>query len=115
MALAFTVKSQWTDTLRLHLIGNLVFSGNYTSGGDTINFGNVSADSYPVIVKSASPPLWVDIAGQSTFLYNQVYGTTINNGKVKVISAGSELSAGAYPAGITGDIITFHAVFLKFK
>lgn len=115
MAVSFTVKTQWTDTMKLHLIGNFAFSGNYTTGGDTINFGALSTDTQPVIVKSGSPPFWVDIAGQTTLLYNFVYGLTINNSKIKIISGGAELAAGAYPGGVTGDTITYHAVFNKFQ
>jgi len=38
--------------------------------------------------------------------YITVQGTALNNWKLKAIAAGgTEISAGAYPAGVTGDIV----------
>src|ERR1700676_1728819 len=110
MALAVAVVDHWDDGKRLHVVGTLTASSTYSTNGDTLNFG-LSA------IKSASPPVWVDFNNLSKYLLKFVFGTNIANGKMKVAlpDTGLELAAGNYPAGLTGDSITFHAIFRKFK
>ncbi len=110
MAIAVTITDRWNDGKRLHVSGTLGFSGNYATGGDTLDFtGKVTASRAPV-------DLSVD--GQAGFKYNAVKGTTIANNKVKVFQTGAavsspfaELAAAAYPAGVTGDTVGFQAIF----
>lgn len=110
MALAVTVTNHWEDTKRVMVIGTLVATGNYVTGGDTINFGDP-------LIKSNSAPLFVVFNRLSKYLMAMVFGTLISNGKVKftVPDTGLEVAAGAYPAGITGDTITFFAIFKKHR
>jgi len=48
-------------------------------------------------------------------------GSAMNNGKVKIFQQGGssgpfpELAAGAYPAAITSDTITFYGIFQKLQ
>ena len=108
MSLALTVKDHWTDGKRILVVFSLVASGNYSTGGDTINFGVTT-------IKSQSAPEFVVIEGQLLNGYKFVYGSNISTGnKMKVIVAGAELAAGAYGAGVTADIITGYAIFPKF-
>lgn len=119
MSVTFTVSGQ-KDIKGLLVTGGLKFTGSYVTGGDTINFGLLSIDSFAKYIKSNSPPYVCMITGQgvasgSNYTYQFIPGTTINNGKVKIYLAGTELSAGAYPAGITGDVVTFSSQFPKFQ
>jgi hypothetical protein len=110
MALAVTVKDHWTDGNRINVTGTLTGSGNYTTNGDTLDFGLPE-------IKSASTPTFVDIYGKGANLYKFVPGTTIKNGKVKIVvcNTGSEFANGAYDATVTADVISFKATFHKFR
>ncbi len=101
--------NHWASLNKIHVVGTLTFSGNYTSGGDTLNFG------LPLI-KSNSCPIYVVMTGVGIYLYRLVIGTTIANSKVKIFSlaTGLEIGAGAYPGGVTADAVTFYAIFPKF-
>jgi hypothetical protein len=120
MAVTFKVVKQWEDTQVVHVIGTLVFSGNYVTGGDSLNFGALSADTLGVSIKSGSPPLWIAI--QATGGYNFV-GTPLGtpfvpvtpNTKVQtyVDSTGLELAAAAYPGALLASGAQFAAQFPK--
>lgn len=101
----------------------LVFSGSYATGGDTLDFTNAG-------VNSAVPP-GIDIGGKVVRVsidsnggaasqggiggyFQFIPGTTLLNGKLKVFSAaGVELAAGAYPAAVTGDLVLAEVVWKK--
>lgn len=115
------------------ILFNVAFSGSYSTGGDALNFsgsGTLPATQDPAFVGMyAGIPseslLQVDAwsqGGQITYLYVPIVtksGTpsTINpqsGVKVKILSAlGTELSAGSYPAAITGDTVTGWAAFTR--
>ena len=105
MSIALTVTDHWSDTKRIHVVGTLAFSGNYATGGVAVSFADIK-------IKSASPPVYVAVSGLSKYLYLFNYAT----GKLKNIvpDTGVEVSAAAYPAGITGDTVTIYAIFPKF-
>ncbi|MBI4872713.1 MAG: hypothetical protein HY814_14235 [Candidatus Riflebacteria bacterium] len=92
--------------------GTLVFSGNYPTGGDILNLtlfaGAAVKRQAPVAVR-----IWGK--GTSNHFYGYVPGADLTDGKVIVtlVTTGAELVAGAYPAGVTGDVITFEVVFPK--
>ncbi len=95
----------------VYAAGTLAFSGSYATGGDTLDFSAV-ADR----IASSQPPLQLSISSQNGAFnqYVPVQGSALNNWKVKVASpGGTELAAGAYPAGVTSDIVTFQAIFRK--
>lgn len=115
MALAATVTRVWHDGQQMHVLGTVAASGSYATGGDTLD---LAVRGLPA--RNASR--WVELQGESGFAYRWVPGSGISNGKVKVygqeptsatagVIALSELAAGAYPTGITGDAIRFHAIF----
>lgn len=96
-----------------HAIVQVVASGNYTTGGDTLNI-NPSAITDPngkgllgtPLSPTTIPP---SIEGQNIAGYYAqfVAGTTLANGKVKFYqSQAAELAQAAYPAGITGGVLT---------
>lgn len=85
----------------------LTFNGNYATHGDPLSLaGLVPGNSVPNKVEIYERPP----AGTSPTGYRFDYcpGTTVNNGKVAVLtgsaaqSPATELSAGAYPAALTG-------------
>lgn len=114
MAIAVNTTNSWYDGKRLTVLGTLTFSGNYSTGGDTINLAGVKG------FLTSQLPLTFQISGQSGFFYQFVVGTTLANAKVKVLVATTggtnipqaEHTAVAYVAGVTGDVVTFEAILL---
>ena len=117
MALAFTLVDTWDDGKRIHVSGTAAASGNYSTGGDTLDLSQ-----FPVVA-ATQPPVqgtaWMD--GLAGYDYVFAPGSAMNNGKVKIFQQGAsagafpELAAGAYPAAITGDTITFYGIFKKLQ
>ena len=102
---------------------NLPLSGNYTAGGDTVNFETPVQDpaflgaaaEIPASLAPVSLDFW-DASGEILFQIAAVLGTTQANSKIKFGASatfGTELAAGAYPAGLTGAKIQGVAVFHK--
>jgi hypothetical protein len=127
MALAISAAS--IDMTQKHLIMTctIVASGNYTTGGDTLNFQ--TATFTPGIALPATvAPTFVEIkslstSGASGYDYEFKPGTTPANGLMQVFQAPSSGSnplaeipgsPTAYPAGVTGDTIICKAWFKKF-
>ena len=111
MAITPTLKAQWFDGKRLFAHVALVFSGSYVTGGDTLNLQNLG------IKASGAPAGWASIDGQALGAngtqYVWIQGTTQANGKVGVTQgAGAEVTAGAYPASVTGDTVNALFYFL---
>lgn len=118
MVVASVTSTEFTSSM-LHVYGTITASGNYSTAGDTLDFSKQDA------IKSTSVPVQVEVYSAKTagptnlFVYNYSPGTTIANGKCQVFTGAAaqtaltELSAGAYPAGVTGDSIVFHATFPK--
>lgn len=97
----------------LETIHKLTFSGSYSTGGDTLDFTNGGVNSavppaqsqgiVSINVVANGPASSVSSNGGN---YQAQKGTTLANGKLKVFStAGTELSAGAYPSGVTTDVV----------
>src|ERR1700686_3378173 len=86
----------------VYAIATLAFSGNYPTGGDTIDFTTV-ADKLPwtQIIQA-----FAERQNGNAGYYVAVAGTAQNNWKLKAFSGGgTEISAGAYPASITTDAV----------
>jgi hypothetical protein len=85
--------------------GTLAFTGSYATGGDAVSFASLLP-----IAKGASP-VFVEINGIAGYYYQYVKAA----GKIIIWGPGSatQLAAGAYPGGITGDTVSFEAVFPK--
>ena len=106
MAVTATVTKKWFDGKKLWAVVTLVFSGNYSTGGDTVNLQGLGIQS------NQAPFACTDISGQSATLYAWVVGTTQANGKVKCFQGAlAEVSAGAYPGSITGDVVQGQFIF----
>lgn len=106
MTLVLTNTSRWFDGQRLHQVGTIVASGNYvTPNGEPLSFADGE-------IKSSRIPDFVVIQGnQSGYTYGYHPGTDITDGTMAVFLAGAEAAAGPYPGLVTGDTITYHAIF----
>ena len=85
-----------------YAIGVLAFSGNYPTGGDTLDFTTV-ADKLP---STQIIQAFADSQNGNAGYYVPVQGTALNNWKLKAFTGGgTEITAGAYPASVTSDIV----------
>jgi hypothetical protein len=85
-----------------YAIGTLTFSGNYPTGGDTLDFTTV-ADKLP---STQIIQVFADSQNGNAGYYVPVAGAALNNWKLKAFTGGgSELGAGAYPGSVTGDVV----------
>lgn len=117
IALTFTLVDTWDDGKRIHVAGTVAASGNYATGGDTLDLSQFS------LIASAQPPIngtaWMD--GLAGYDYVFFPGAAMNSGKVKMFQQGAaagafpELAAGAYPGAVSGDSITFYGIFKKLQ
>lgn len=100
MAAAITELRREGGQRSITTTGTIVLSGSYTTGGDAL------AIPKPGTTKS---PNFVEFNSKNGNFYQW------DAGKLKAFSApGTELGAGAYAAGYTGDVITYRAEFPKF-
>jgi len=121
MAAKISVVSINSAGQQVRVAFNLVLTGNYPTGGDILDFTQILQDAaFQGIfgnIPSSQPPQQIDIWSQSGNLANHYYpvvGALQTNSKVKIDSAfNTELNAGAYPAGVTGDKIIGEAIFPK--
>lgn len=115
MALTFNIMDTWDDGKRIHVSGTVAASGNYATGGDTLDLSQVP------LVAATQPPVngtaWMD--GLAGYDYVFFPGAAMNANKVKIFQQGAsagafpEVAAGAYPSAITSDTITFYGIFKK--
>jgi hypothetical protein len=105
MAITITLLSNNVDGSGSNLfyaIGTLAFSGNYSVGGDTLDFTQV-ADKLP---STQIIQAFVDSQNGNSGYYVPVAGSALNNWKLKAFTGGgTELTAGAYPASVTSDVV----------
>jgi hypothetical protein len=112
MALAITINDTDGGAQNLYVFGTLTASGNYATGGDTLDFTTVASQ---LGASQAPIQLWVGGSTGDAYSFIRAATPTLANGKLKVNTASNtELAAGAYPARITGDTnLVFEAVFQK--
>jgi len=83
-------------------IATLSFSGNYPAGGDTLDFTQI-ADK---LASSQIVQTFVESQNGNAGYYVVVAGSALNNWKLKCfLGGGTEISAGAYPASVTSDLV----------
>lgn len=111
MSVSLTIQDHWDDGKRLHVVGQLTFTGNYTTGGDAINLALAA-----IKTGAGRIPIIVSVNGLNNFEYDYVTGTNMSNGKIKVqaFSTG-EINQAAYPAGVTGDTVSIYMIVHKFR
>jgi hypothetical protein len=85
-----------------YAIGTLAFSGNYTTGGDTLDFSKV-ADKLPSL---QIIQVFADSQNGNSGYYVPISGSALNNWKLKAFTGGgTEISSGAYPSSVTSDVV----------
>jgi len=113
-----TVTKQWDDGKVLHVIGTVAIGASpltYQAGGIVMSFGGL-------INGATTPPLWCDVKGIAGFKYEFNAGTTNANGLLLIrVEAAvgtntplAEHSTAAIVSGVSGDTISFYAVFAPF-
>jgi hypothetical protein len=112
MALAVTVSyiDAPAGSQFVHAYGTLTFSGSYATGGEAVTWQGLGTQGTQIPSSQAPTKVYVD--GINGYYYQWVAST----GKVKIsTTAATELTATTYPAGVTGDAVTFEAIFLKLQ
>lgn len=85
-----------------YAIGTLTFSGNYSTGGDTLDFTQV-ADK---LGSSQIIQAFAESQNGNSGYYIPIAGSALNNWKLKAFNGGgTEITAGAYPASVTSDVV----------
>ena len=86
----------------VYAIATLTFSGSYPTGGDTLDFTTV-ADRLP---STQIIQAFAESQNGNSGYYIPVQGSALNNWKLKAfVGGGTEITAGAYPASVTSDIV----------
>jgi len=86
----------------VYAIATLTFTGTYPTGGDTLDFTQV-ADKLP---SSQIVQAFAESQNGNGGYYIPVQGSAMNNWKLKAFAGGgTEITAGAYPASVTTDIV----------
>jgi hypothetical protein len=74
MALTFSLIDTWDDGKRIHVSGTIAASGNYTTGGDTLDL------SQSPVVASAQPPIngtaWMDGLAGYDYVFKHTHPAT---------------------------------------
>jgi hypothetical protein len=85
-----------------YAIATLAFSGSYVTGGDTLDFTQV-ADK---LSSTQLIQVFADSQNGNAGYYVPVAGAALNNWKLKAFTGGgTEVTAGAYPASVTTDVV----------
>lgn len=124
MAVTLTLTDLDPGITQIYCFGTVKFSGNYPSGGDTVDWtslaNQLSVRGF-VLESSMQDPAFgpvqasFSVQGGVANQYALIQGAAANNWKMKGFApGGGEFSTGsAYPAGATGDTVVFAANFRK--
>jgi hypothetical protein len=87
----------------VYAIATLTFSGNYVSGGDTLDFTQIADKLGGATVVQA----FAESQNGNSGYYVPIQGTALNNWKLKAfVGGGTELSPTGYPADVVQLTIT---------
>jgi hypothetical protein len=126
MAVTLTLTDIDPGTTQLYAFGTVQLSGNYPSGGDTIDWTQlakqITVRGQTLESSMTDPPYGpiqasFTVQGGTPNQYQMQQGAAASNWKMRGYSTGSggaEFTGGAaYPASATSDVITFSAQFRK--
>jgi hypothetical protein len=126
MAVTLTLTDVDPGTTQLYVFGTVQLSGNYPSGGDTIDWTQLAKQVTvrgQTVESSMADPAYgpiqasFSVQGGTPNQYQMQQGTAANAWKMRGYttgSSGAEFSGGAaYPNSALNDIITFTAQFRK--
>lgn len=86
----------------VYAVATLTFSGNYPTGGDTLDFTQVTNQ----LPSDTIIQVFAESQNGNSGYYIPIQGTALNNWKLKAFAGGgTEITAGAYPASVTSDIV----------
>jgi hypothetical protein len=119
MPLQVSITNIKADGQQLRVAFNVIPSGNYSPGGDTLDFTKAVKDplftGIAEVIESSLGPVSLDVWDAGGNLANGVFpvlGTTQTNSKVKFTTAfNTELTGIAYPGSITGSKLQGEAIF----
>jgi hypothetical protein len=107
----------YSDGSKYFVYGTLAVSASpavYVTGGIALSF-------FVPLCKASRTPMIVFLVGQSGYVYAYVPGADASTGLLKIFqqsaatSALTEIPASAIPAGVSGDVIQFEAVFFGME
>src|SRR5437879_8841363 len=85
-----------------YAIATLTFTGSYPTGGDTLDFTQV-ADKLP---STQVVQAFAESQNGNSGYYVAIAGAALNNWKLKAFNGGrAGITAGAYPASVTTDVV----------
>ena len=126
MAVTLTLTDVDPGATQIYTFGTVQLSGNYPSGGDTVDWTQLTkqiAVRGETVESSMTDPAYGPIQASFTVQggtpnqYQMQQGTAANNWKMRGYTTGSggaEFTGGAaYPNSAINDIITFSAQFRK--
>jgi hypothetical protein len=126
MAIALTVDAiSSSDQNNIIVYYTLTFSGNYTAGGDTLNFQNATGSGMgasspasnraPVFASVDEVPVAGTAGSGYTFLFcTAASSPNQTNCAIQLFNGTTELTAGAYPAKVTSAVVRMEAKFPAF-
>ena len=104
----------------------LVFTGNYSTGGDTLDFTNGGVNSsvpnaqargivsVAAVANGAGTTVSVAGGNYAPLSPAALPTNTVTTWKLKIFAhGGTEYSAGAYGSDVTGDIVTLRVVYAR--
>lgn len=110
-----TSKKVWDDGKKIHVIGVVavaVAPDTYTAGGNALDFVANMVDGAGLGIPLpgiGSQPFYAEVQGNA---YIGQYNSTTK--KLKLVAfGGTEVTAGAVPAGLSSDVINFYLIFDK--
>lgn len=106
-----TIVDQWSDGKRLHVIGSLAFSGNYTEGGLVLDLSAIEA---------AGPPIFFDAPTYYGYQFRYIpAGQDLSKGRLKVLQLAALPATGTMTSDATnvsaGDTVTVGATTYTFR
>lgn len=120
MSVALAAKAVTRTFNKKERIIQATLSGNYATGGDTVNLGSVSNPKYLNDANFGYPGNIEDyevLSCPTGYVGELIPGTTLNNWKIKFSQTGAalsgplaEIAAAAYPGALTGG-----TVLLRFR
>ena len=107
MTITVSPKNTFLAGDKYWVIGKITFVA-----ADTYAAGGITVDLAAPLVKASRVPDFMELNSASNYIYSYFPGADIHTGKVRIYSGAlAEITAGAMPAGVQSDSITFLAIF----
>jgi len=108
-------RDSWVSGDKYFVKGTITISASpatYTTGGMVMNL-------LIPLIKASRTPIWIDIVGQTGYEYQYIPGADASSGLLKIFvqdavatnPLAEMANALAIPAALSGDVITFLAIF----